>query len=117
MDSNIKQSVSNFLNISLQPILEYNLFNFVEDSIQINNLLNSEIRNPSDFKVCLNKLRAKFRDNSLLFCSLFTNLIHKFLSLLKSENIMPEEYMLVLIDIVQNKNKIEKYFKKWIEKI
>ena len=50
MDSNIKQSVSNLLNISLQSIPEYNLFNFVEDSLQINNILNSEIRNPSDFK-------------------------------------------------------------------
>ena len=117
MDSNIKQSVSNLLNISLQSIPEYNLFNFVEDSIQINNILNSEIRNPSDFKSCLNKLRAILRDNSPLFCSLFTNIIHKYLSLLKSENIMPEEYMFVLIDIVHNKNKIEKYFKKWIERI
>ena len=57
MDSNIKQSVSNLLNITLQSIPEYNLFNFVEDSIQINNILNSEIRNPSDFKACLNKLK------------------------------------------------------------
>ena len=117
MDSNIKQAVSNLLNSTLQSIPEYNLINFVEDAILINNILNSEIRNPQDFKECLKKLRAILRDNSSLFCSLFTNLIHKYLSLLKSENIMPEEYMFVLIDIVHNKNKIEKYYKKWIEQI
>lgn len=117
MDSNIRQTISQTINSSLQNIPEYNLYNFVEDSIQINNIINSELRNISDFKLCLNKLRALLRDNKPLFCSLFTNLIFKYLSILSSENMPPEEYMYVLVDILQNKSQIEKYFKKWINQI
>ena len=117
MDLNIRQALSKTINISLQNLPEYNLYNFVEDSLQINNILNSELRNQSDFKLCLNKLRSILRDNKPLFCSLFTNLIFKYLSILSSENIPPEEYMFVLIDILHNKSQIEKYFKKWINQI
>ena len=117
MDLNIRQALSKTINTSLQSIPEYNLYNFVEDSLQINNILNSELRNQSDFKLCLNKLRSILRDNKPLFCSLFTNLIFKYLSILSSENIPPEEYMFVLVDILHNKSQIEKYFKKWINQI
>lgn len=117
MDLNIKQAISNNINTSLQNIPEYNPCNFVEDSLQINNILNSALRNQFDFKSCLNKLRAILRDNNPLFCSLFTNLIIKYLSILQSENIVPEEYLFVLIDIIHNKQKIQKYFKKWIDSI
>lgn len=117
MDLNIRQALSKTINTSLQSIPEYNLYNFVEDSLQISNILNSELRNHSDFKLCLNKLRSILRDNKPLFCSLFTNLIFKYLSILSSENIPPEEYMFVLFDILHNKSQIEKYFKKWINQI
>lgn len=117
MDSNIRQEMSKAINSTLQKIPEYNPYNFVEDSLQINNILNSELRNQTDFKICLNQLRAILRDNKPLFCSLFTNLIYKYLSILSSENIPPEEYMFVLVDILHNKTKIEKYFKKWINQI
>ena len=80
MDLNIRQALSKTINISLQSLPEYNLYNFVEDSLQINNILHSELRNQSDFKLCLNKLRSILRDNKPLFCSLFTNLIFKYLS-------------------------------------
>ena len=117
MDLNIKQAISNHVNASLQSIPEYNPINFVEDSLQINNILNSAVRNQSDFKLCLNKMRAILRDNKPLFCSLFTNLINKYLPLLTSENLVPEEYLYLLIDIIHNKPQIEKYFNKWIDDI
>ena len=117
MDLNIKQIILNNINTSLQNIPEYNLFNFVEDSLQINNILKSELRNRSDFILCLNKLRAILKSNKPLFCSLFTNLISSYLSILTSENIVPEEYMFVLVDILHNKMEFEKYFKRWIEPI
>ena len=117
MDSNSNQTISNQIITSLKNIPEYNLVNFVEDSLQINNILNSELRNLSDFKLCLNKLRAILRDNKPLFCSLFTNLLPKYLTILSSENMVPEEYIYVLIDIIHNKSEIKKYYKKWIEDI
>ena len=117
MDSNIKQNISNNINTTLANIQEYNPINFVEDSLQINNILKSELRNQSDFKLCLNKLRALIKSNKTLFCSLFTNLISSYLSILKSENMVPEEYMYVLVDILHNKSEYEKYFKKWVEPI
>jgi hypothetical protein len=117
MELNLKQKISNDINTSLKNIPEYNPFNFVEDSLQINNILKSELRNQSDFKLCLNKLRAILKSNKPLFCSLFTNLISSYLSILKSENIVPEEYMFVLVDILHNKSEFEKYFKKWVEPI
>lgn len=117
MDSNIRETISNQILTSLKNIPEYNLVDFVEDSLQINNILNSELRNISDFKLCLNKLRAILRDNKTLFCSLFTNLIPKYLLVLSSENMVPEEYIFVLVDIVHNKSEIKKYYKNWIEDI
>ena len=117
MDLNLKQSISNNINSSLQSIPEYNPCNFVEDSLQINNILNSAVRNQSDFKLCLNKMRAILRDNKPLFCSLFSNLIYKYLSLLTSENIVPEEHLYILIDIIRNRPQIQKYFNKWIDDI
>ena len=117
MDSNLRQTISNNIKSSLQSIPEYNPINFVEDSLQIKNIITSELRNQSDFKVCLNKLRAILRDNKPLFSSLFTNLISPYLSLLSSENMIPEEYVFVLVDILHNKSQIEKYYKKWIEQI
>ena len=117
MDLNLKQSISNNINSSLQSIPEYNPCNFVEDSLQINNILNSAVRNQSDFKLCLNKMRAILRDNKPLFCSLFSNLIYKYLPLLTSENIVPEEYLYILIDIIRNRPQIQKYFNKWIDDI
>ena len=117
MDSNIRQSISTNINSSLQNIPNYNAYNFVEDSLLINSILNSELRNPTDFKQCLNKLRAILREHKKLFCSLFTNLITPYLSVLKSENLFPEEYIFLLVDIIHNKPNIEKYFKKWIKDI
>ena len=117
MDSNIRQAITDQIFTSLKNIPEYNLANFVEDSLQINNILNSELRNLSDFKLCLNKLRAILRDNKPLFCSLFTNLKTKYLLVLSSENMVPEEYIFVLVDILHNKSEIKKYYKKWVEDI
>ena len=87
--------------------------NFVEDCIKINTILNSELRNQSDFKICLNILRAILRDNKTLFGPLFQNLIKQYLSILDKENIVPEEYIFLLVDILHNKVAIKKYFKKW----
>ena len=36
MDLNIRQAISNNINTSLQNIPEYNPYNFVENSLQIN---------------------------------------------------------------------------------
>ena len=117
MDSNIRQAISDQIFTSLKNIDQYNPVNFVEDSIRINTILNSELRNISDFKLYLNKLRAILRDNKPLFCSLFTNLIPKYLQVLSSENMIPEEYIFVLVDIVHNRTEIKKYYKKWVEDI
>lgn len=117
MDSNLRQAISSSINTSLQNMPEYNSCNFVEDSLQINNIINTELRNQSDFKLCLNKLRVILRDNKPLFCSLFINLLPKYLSLLSSENMVPEEYLFVLIDIIHNHSQIKKYYNKWIEEI
>lgn len=117
MDSNLRQAISSSINRSLENIPEYNPCNFVEDSLQINNIINTELRNQSDFKLCLNKLRVILRDNKPLFCSLFTNLLPKYLSLLSSENMIPEEYLYIFIDILHNHSQIKKYYNKWIEEI
>ena len=117
MELNTRNTISNNINLSLQNIPEYNPCNFVEDALQIKSILTSELRNQSDFKISLNKLRSILRDNKPLFCSLFTNLINSYLSLLSTENTLSEEYIFLLVDIIHNKEQIEKYFKKWIEQI
>ena len=91
--------------------------NFVEDSIKINSILNSELRNPSDFKTSINILRVILRDNKDLFCPLFQNLLKQYLSILGKENLFPEEYIYLLVDILHNKLTIGKYYQKWIYKI
>ena len=117
MELNTNQTISNEINSSLQKIPKYNPTNFVEDCLQINALLNSELRNQSDFKTCLNLLRAILRDDKTLFCPLFHNLIKRYLEILEKENIVPEEYMFLLADILNNKQEIMNYYKKWISKI
>ena len=117
MELNIRNTISNNINLSLQNIPEYNPCNFVEDALQIKGIITSELRNQSDFKISLNKLRSILRDNKPLFCSLFTNLINPYLSLLSTENNLSEEYIFLLVDIIHNKEQIEKYFKKWIGQI
>ena len=57
------------------------------------------------------------RDNKILFCPLFQNLIKQYLSILEKENIVPEEYIFLLVDIINNKLEIKKYYKKWNFKI
>ena len=114
MDLKTNQVISNEINTSLQNLPKYFLNNFVEDCIQINTILNSELRNPTDFKSCINLLRVILRDNKDIFCPLFENLIYKYLSLLSKENLVPEEYIFLLVDIIHNKSDINKYFKKWI---
>ena len=114
MDLKTNQVISNEINSSLQNLPKYFLNNFVEDCIQINTILNSELRNPEDFKSCINLLRVILRDNKDIFCPLFENLIYKYLSLLGKENLVPEEYIFLLVDIIHNKSDINKYFKKWI---
>lgn len=113
MSLNLHQAISNEIKSSLDQIPKYILNNFVEDCIKINTILNSELRNQSDFKICLNILRAILRDNKTLFGPLFQNLIKQYLSILDKENIVPEEYIFLLVDILQNKSDIKKYFKKW----
>ena len=117
MELNTNQTISNEINSSLQKIPKYNPTNFVEDCLQINTLLNSELRNQSDFKSCLNLLRAILRDNKALFGPLFHNLIKRYLEILEKENIVPEEYFFLLVDIISNKSEIKKYYKKWNFKI
>ena len=113
MSLNLHQAISNEIKSSLDQIPKYILNNFVEDCIKINTILNSELRNQSDFKICLNILRAILRDNKTLFGPLFQNLIKQYLSILDKENIVPEEYIFLLVDILHNKSAIKKYFKKW----
>lgn len=113
MSLNLHQAISNEIKSSLDQIPKYILNNFVEDCIKINTILNSELRNQSDFKICLNILRAILRDNKALFGPLFQNLIKQYLSILDKENIVPEEYIFLLVDILHNKVAIKKYFKKW----
>jgi len=117
MDLNTNQLISNEVNSSLQNLPKYILTNFVEDSIKINSILNSELRNPSDFKTSINILRAILRDNKDLFCPLFQNLLKQYLSILGKENLFPEEYIYLLVDILHNKLTIGKYYQKWIYKI
>ena len=117
MDLNTNQLISNEVNSSLQNLPKYILTNFVEDSIKINSILNSELRNPSDFKTSINILRAILRDNKDLFCPLFHNLLKQYLSILGKENLFPEEYIYLLVDILHNKLTIGKYYQKWIYKI
>ena len=113
MSLNLHQAISNEIKSSLDQIPKYILNNFVEDCIKINTILNSELRNQSDFKICLNILRAILRDNKTLLGPLFQNLIKQYLSILDKENIVPEEYIFLLVDILHNKVAIKKYFKKW----
>lgn len=113
MSLNLHQAISNEIKSSLDQIPKYILNNFVEDCIKINTILNSELRNQSDFKICLNILRAILRDNKTLFCPLFQNIIYKYLLILEKENLVPEEYIFLLVDILHNKVAIKKYFKKW----
>ena len=117
MDLNTNQLISNEVNSSLQNLPKYILTNFVEDSIKINSILNSELRNPSDFKTSINILRVILRDNKDLFCPLFQNLLKQYLSILGKENLFPEEYIYLLMDILHNKLTIGKYYQKWIYKI
>ena len=117
MDLNTNQLISNEVNSSLQNLPKYILTNFVEDSIKINSILNSELRNPSDFKTSINILRVILRDNKDLFCPLFQNLLKQYLSILGKENLFPEEYIYLLVDILHNKLTIGKYYQKWICKI
>ena len=117
MELNTNQIISNEINTTLQNIPKYNQTNFVEDCLKINTILNSELRNQSDFKSCLNLLRSILRDNKILFCPLFQNLIKQYLSILEKENIVPEEYIFLLVDIIDNKLEIKKYYQKWNYKI
>ena len=117
MELNTNQIISNEINSSLQNIPKYNQTNFVDDCLKINTILNSELRNQSDFKSCLNLLRAILRDNKILFCPLFQNLIKQYLSILEKENIVPEEYIFLLVDILDYKLDIKKYYQKWNYKI
>ena len=117
MDLNTNQLISNEVNSSLKKLPKYILTNFVEDSIKINSILNSELRNPSDFKTSINILRVILRDNKDLFCPLFQNLLKQYLSILGKENLFPEEYIYLLVDILHNKLTIGKYYQKWIYKI
>jgi len=117
MELNTNQIISNEIISSLQKIPKYNQTNFVDDCLKINTILNSELRNQSDFKSCLNLLRSILRDNKVLFCPLFQNLINKYLSIIEKENIVPDEYVFLLVDILDNKLEIKKYYKKWNYKI
>ena len=117
MELNTNQIISNEIISSLQKIPKYNQTNFVDDCLKINTILNSELRNQSDFKSCLNLLRSILRDNKILFCPLFQNLINKYLSIIEKENIVPVEYIFLLVDILDNKLEIKKYYKKWNYKI
>ena len=117
MELNTNQIISNEINSSLQNIPKYNQTNFVDDCLKINTILNSELRNQSDFKSCLNLLRAILRDNKILFGPLFQNLIRQYLSILEKENIVQEEYIFLLVDILNNKLDIKKYYQKWNYKI
>ena len=117
MELNTNQIISNEIISSLQKIPKYNQTNFVDDCLKINTILNSELRNQSDFKSCLNLLRSILRDNKILFCPLFQNLINKYLSIIERENIVPVEYIFLLVDILDNKLEIKKYYKKWNYKI
>ena len=117
MELNTNQIISNEIISSFQKIPKYNQTNFVDDCLKINTILNSELRNQSDFKSCLNLLRSILRDNKILFCPLFQNLINKYLSIIEKENIVPVEYIFLLVDILDNKLEIKKYYKKWNYKI
>ena len=117
MELNTNQIISNEIISSLQKIPKYNQTNFVDDCLKINTILNSELRNQSDFKSCLNLLRSILRDNKVLFCPLFQSLINKYLSIIEKENIVPDEYVFLLVDILDNKLEIKKYYKKWNYKI
>ena len=117
MELNLNQAISNEINTSLQSLPKYIQTTFIEDCLRINSILNSELRNQTDFKSCLNLLRVILRDNKPLFCPLFQNLISQYLKILDKENIVPGEYIFLLVDIIHNKLEIKRYYKKWIYKI
>ena len=117
MELKTNQTISDEINTSLQKLPKYFLNNFVEDCIKINTILNSELRNPTDFKTCINLLRVILRDNKDIFCPLFENLKHKYLLILEKENLVPEEYIFLLVDIIHNKSNLKKYYQKWINEI
>ena len=117
MELKTNQTISNEINTSLQSLPEYFLNNFVEDCVKINTILNSELRNQMDFKACINLLRVILRDNKDLFCPLFQNLKFRYLLILEKENLVPEEYIFLLVDIIQNKQNLKKYYEKWINDI
>lgn len=117
MELNTNQTISNEINTSLKNLPNYIQTTFVEDCLRINAILNSELRNQSDFKMSINILRAILRDNKTLFGPLFQNLIKQYLSILDKENTVPEEYIFLLVDILRSKSEIKKYYKKWIYKI
>ena len=117
MELKIDQEILNQVNISLQNIPKYNLANFVDDSVQIDTMLNSELRSISDFKNCINKLRSLLRDNIKIFCALFQNIIVKYLLILENENVVPDEYIFLLFDILHNRENLKKKYEVWIEYI
>jgi len=117
MELKSNQDISKEINESLQNLPKYFLNNFVEDCIKINAILNSELRNQTDFKACINLLRVILRDNKDIFCPLFQNLKHIYLLILEKENLVPEEYIFLLVDIIHNKSNIKKYYEKWINEI
>ena len=106
MELKTNQDISKEINESLQNLPKYFLNNFVEDCIKINAILNSELRNQTDFKTCINLLRVILRDNKDIFCPLFQNLKHIYLLILEKENLVPEEYIFLLVDIINNKSNI-----------
>ena len=114
MELNINQTISNEINATLQSLPKYLINNFVDDCLKINTILNSELRNQLDFKSSINILRTILRDNKTLFGPMFQNLINQYLSILGKENIVPDEYIFLLIDILNNKSELKKYYQKWI---
>ena len=114
MELNINQTISNEINATLQSLPKYLINNFVDDCLKINTILNSELRNQLDFKSSINILRSILRDNKTLFGPMFQNLINQYLSILGKENIVPDEYIFLLIDILNNKSELKKYYQKWI---
>lgn len=117
MELNINQTISNEINTTLQSLPKYLLNNFVDDCLKISTILNSELRNQLDFKSSINLLRSILRDNKSLFGPMFQNLINQYLSILGKENIVPDEYIFLLVDILNNKTELKKYYQKWIYNI
>lgn len=117
MELNINLTISNEINTTLQSLPKYLLNNFVDDCLKINTILNSELRNQLDFKSSINLLRSILRDNKALFGPMFQNLINQYLSILGKENIVPDEYIFLLVDILSNKTELKKYYQKWIYNI